>query len=181
MKATVLAHRYARALFELAVEKKILDTIIREFSSFRRIIEGSPPLKHFFNSPEAGKAGKRRFIENNFQDRFSALFINFIFVLLEKGRQNQFDEIAREFSHLCDKHYNRKKAMTITAVPLSKRDREKIRRKLSDQYGAAFEVENYVDPEILGGVILNIEGKVVDTSLRNQLAKLKSRMLSNHS
>ncbi|MFQ5631239.1 MAG: ATP synthase F1 subunit delta [bacterium] len=176
MKATVLARRYAKALFELAVEKKNLETIAKEVAAFESMIEDNPKLKYFFHSPEAGKAGKRALVEKNFQDRFSALFIHFIFILLEKGRQNIFDEIAVEFNRFCDKHYNKIRASTVTAVPLKSDQLDRLKKNLHQQYRATFDIENYVDPEILGGMILNVEGKVIDASLRNQLEKMKATM-----
>lgn len=179
MKATVLARRYAKALFELAVEKDFLDTIAKEVAAFDQLIEENPRLKYFFHSPEEGKAGKRALVEKNFQDRFSALFIHFVFLLLEKGRQNIFGDIAVEFDRICDKHFNKIRASTITAVPLVESQINSLKKKLGDQYKATFDVENYVDPEILGGMILNIDGKVIDASLRNQLEKMKATMFAN--
>lgn len=176
MKAIVLARRYAKALFELAVEKKHLETIAKEVAVFEGMIEDNTKLKYFFHSPEAGKAGKRALVEKNFQDRFSALFIHFIFILLEKGRQNIFNEIAVEFNRFCDKHYNKIRASTVTAVPLHSNQLNRLKKNLNQQYRATFDIENYVDPEILGGMILNVEGKVIDASLRNQLEKMKTTM-----
>ena len=179
MKATVLARRYAKALFELAVERKILDTIAKiakEVAVFSGMLEDNPKLRYYFNSPEAGKAGKRALVENSFQDRFSALLVNFLFVLLEKGRQSIFPEIAVEFNRFCDKHYNRVRANTVTAVPLPKSHLEKLLKNLAQQYKATFDIENYVDANILGGMILNIDGKVIDASLRKQLEKMKTTL-----
>ncbi len=176
MKATVLARRYAKALFELAAEKKALETIAKEVVSFQKLLSGSPELHYFFLSPEAGKTGKKKLIENNFQDRYSTLFVNFMFVLLEKGRQHIFEEVAAEFQRFFDKHLNRMHAATTTAVPMSEKDKTSLQSVLTNQYKADFEVENFVDPEILGGLILQVEGKVFDASVRNQLDQLKGRM-----
>ncbi|MCA9743578.1 MAG: ATP synthase F1 subunit delta [Deferribacteres bacterium] len=179
MKATVLAHRYAKALFELAVEKNNLDTIAKEVAIFEQVLQQNTKLKYYFHSPEAGKAGKRALIEKNFQDRFSALFIHFVFILLDKGRQNIFSEIAAEFKRISDKHNNKVRASTITAVPLPQNQLELLKKNLGEQYKATFEIENYVDPDILGGMVLNIEGKVIDASLRNQLEKMKAAMFAS--
>jgi len=178
LKSTVLARRYAKALFSIALEKKILDAVGKELTAFAKVIQETPQLRYFFRSPEAGKEGKRRLIENSFQDRFSALFINFIFVLLEKGRQNNLSEIAEEFNRLLDKHHNRVHARTVSAVALSKKEISKITATLEGRYNATFEIENYVDPKILGGLILRIDGQVIDGSVRTQLQKMRLEMLT---
>lgn len=176
MKATVLARRYAKALFELALERKILETVAKEVVLFNALIEENPQLHYYFRSPEAGKSGKKKLVEKNFQDRFSALFVNFIFVLLDKGRQHLFGDIAAEFKKLCEKHDNLVRARTITAIPLSPSHITKLKQALSERYQARFDIENYVDPGILGGMILNIDGKVIDASIRTQLERMKASM-----
>ncbi|RMD93686.1 MAG: ATP synthase F1 subunit delta [Calditrichaeota bacterium] len=177
MKATVLAKRYAKALFELAEEKNILETVAGEVHSFQKMLSESEELQHFFLSPEFGREGKVRLIEKNFQDQFSGLFINFLFILLKKRRQNLYNEIVAEFDQMYDRHHNRIRASAITAMPLGKDELEGLKKTLSAQYRANFEIENAVTPEILGGLILKIDGKVIDASLLNQLKKLKENLM----
>lgn len=177
MRQTVLAKRYAKALFELATERKILETTAREIRLFQELLQGNEDLRHFFLSPEISRERKIETLEKNFQDRFSGLFLNFLFVLLQKGRQEIFDEISLEFERLFDKHLNRVRAKAVTAIPLTPKDLEDIGDRLAKQYKATFELENQVDPEVLGGVILQIDGRVIDASLLTQLQKLKHHLV----
>ncbi len=177
MKRTVLARRYAKALFELAQEKKILESVAAEVEAFRDILARSEELRHFLLSPEVGREGKARFLMERFQDRFSGLFVNFLMVLLRKRRQDLYEEIAQEFGRLHDRFDNRIRASAVTALPLGESELKKLREQLARQYRANFEIENRVDPQILGGLILQIDGKVIDASVRNQLEKLRSSLL----
>ncbi len=177
MKILVLARRYARALFELAKEKNILESIYAEINAFKKLLDETPELAHFFLSPEIGRQGKIEFIEKKFQDQFSALFINFLFVLIRKGRQGIFPEIVSEFGRLYDKYHNRIRASAVTVRPLKKEELEQLKQQLVKQYQATFDIENFVDPDILGGLILKIDGRVIDASLRNQLEKLRENLL----
>lgn len=177
MKILVLARRYAKALFELAREKGILDTVHAELKAFHKILSETPELQHFFLSPEIGREGKIKFIEQKFQDQFSALFINFLFVLIRKGRQGLFPEIVSEFEHLYDRYQNRIRASAISARPLSEEELKLLKEQLVKQYQATFEIENYVDPDILGGLILKIDGRVIDASVRHQLDRLRENLL----
>ena len=177
MKTLVLAKRYAKALFELAEQKNILETVAAEMQTFQKILSESPDLQHFFLSPEVGREGKIGLIEKNFQDQFSGLFINFLLVLLKKGRQNIFSDIVNEFSRMYDRYHNRVRASAVTATPLGKKEIEEIKSTLAKRYQSSFEIENAVDPSILGGLILKIDGKVIDASLLSQLNKLKANLL----
>lgn len=174
MKASVLARRYAKALFELALERDILEVVSKELVAFQQLLATNDRLRYFFESPEAGRSAKRALIEKNFQDHFSALFVNFLYVLLEKRRHSLLDHIAKEFARLSDKHQNLVRASTISAVPLSKQDLENIKKVLGKHYQATFEIENYVDPRILGGIILKVEGRVMDGSILTQLENMKA-------
>ena len=177
MKLLVLARRYARALFELAQENNTLESIHSELHAFKKLLDETPELQHFFLSPEIGRQGKIEFIDSKLQDQFSTLFINFLFVLIRKGRQGIFPEIVSEFDRLYDKYHNRIRASAVTVRPLKQEELEQLRAQLVKQYKATFDIENFVDPEILGGLILKIDGRVIDASLRNQLEKLRENLL----
>ncbi len=177
MKTHVLARRYAKALFELALEKGILKTVANEVQAFEKLISESDELRHFLLSPEVGREGKVKFLTERMQDQFSALFVNFWIVLLRKGRQDLYPEIVQEFGKQYDRYQNRVRASAITAVPMQEKELSRLKKTLSDHYKANFEIENFIDPEVLGGLILKIDGKVIDASLRNQLAKLREILL----
>ncbi len=177
MRSVGLARRYARALFELASERNILDSVADEMHLLQAMLEGDEELRHFFQSPEQGANQKIAVLENSLRDRFSALVIHFLKVVLHKGRQNILTDIAKEFTRFCDKHYNRMHASAITANPISKKDLADIQSVLAKKFNAEFEVDHKVDPEILGGIIVQVEGKVFDGSLKSQLDRLKNSLL----
>jgi F-type H+-transporting ATPase subunit delta len=163
-------------LFELALEKKVLETVEKEVAVFASLLDGDERLQHFFLSPELGADEKKTAVEKSLQDRFTALFINFLLILLEKRRQNLFVDIADEFTRMCDVHFHRVKAVAITAVPLGKKDLANIQKSLAKQFDSSFEVESVADPSILGGLILKIGGQVLDASVGSQLNRLKERL-----
>jgi len=177
LKSLVLARRYAKALFELAEERNTIASIADELVAFRDLLSENVDLRNFFLSPEAGKERKIEFVRKNFKGRFSTLFINFLHLLLEKGRQSIIDEIVSEFGKRYDRYQNKVRASAITAVPMPKADMQALHELLSKRFQANFEIENRVDPGILGGVVLQIDGKVLDGSIRNQLRRLRAQML----
>ena len=177
MKSLVLARRYAKALFELAEERKNIESIAEELATFQKLLSENAELRNFFFSPEAGKEQKIKFVQDNFKGRFSTLLIHFLHLLIEKGRQNILDEIASEFGKRYDRYQNKVRASAITAIPMSEADMQSLNDLLSKRFQANFEIKNRVDADILGGVVLQIDGKVLDGSIRNQLKRLRAQML----
>lgn len=179
MRETVLARRYAGALFELARERGILDTVVNDVASFGEALEGNASLRYLLNSPDIGKREKRGAVEELFQDRVSNVFFNFVLVLLKKNRQELFDLIGREFRHFYDRHRKKLRASTVTAVPLDRSSETRLRDALSQAFDADVEIQNLVDRNIMGGVIVHVDGRVFDCSLRGQLNRLKARLIRN--
>jgi len=177
LKSLVLARRYAKALFELAEERNSIESIARELETFQKLLAENTELRNFFLSPEAGKEQKVKFVQDNFKGQFSTLFINFLHLLIEKGRQNIIDEIVGEFGKRYDRYQNKVRASAITAIPMPEAEMQALSELLSKRFQANFEIENRVDPDILGGVVLQIDGKVLDGSIRNQLRRLRAQML----
>ena len=179
MRNTVLARRYARALFELAAERNILETIRNEVAFFARNLSENQDFRHFLFAQDVTKKQKRETIEKLIQDNVSNVFFNFILVLLKKNREFIFPEIAGEFKKLLDKYHRKIQASAITAQPLETELTSKLKSLLDKNFEADVQIENVVDPSILGGIVVNIEGHIFDGSLQSQLARLKDNLITN--
>ncbi|MFQ5750457.1 MAG: ATP synthase F1 subunit delta [bacterium] len=176
MKENVLARRYARALFELAKERKILTNIRHEMEFFDESIDKNQDLRLLLSSHEISKKEKIKTIEKLLQDRVSNVFFNFILLLLKKNREVLYSAIAREFGVLFDKFNKRVRAKTITAVPLDAKLIYTLKNRLDRAYSADVQIDSLTDPSILGGIIVNVEGQVFDGSLQSQLSRLRYQL-----
>ncbi|MCZ6821079.1 MAG: ATP synthase F1 subunit delta [Calditrichaeota bacterium] len=179
MKHTVLAKRYARALFELAGEKNILVSVLKEVVSFEEDLRANANFRQFLYSQDVSKSEKQARMEEILQDRVSALFLNFLFVLLRKNRALIFPEIAMEFQAMVDRRNKRTRASAVTAVPLDDKAKAALKSVLDKALGLDVQVENEVDKSILGGVIVNLDGRLLDGSLRSQLRRLERQLVEN--
>jgi len=179
LKNTVLARRYAKALFELAVERKILDTIQNEVRSFSQSLDDNLQFRLFFFAQDVSKKQKREKIEELMQDRVSNVFFNFVLVLLKKNREFIFPEIVKEFQSIVDKYHRKMNALAITAQPLDEKSSSKLKSLLDKTFDADVRIRNDIDASILGGIVVNVEGHVFDGSLQSQLARLKDDLVSN--
>ena len=179
MKETILAQRYAKALFSLALERELLDKVRSELHSFVAILEEQPDFEYFLRSPENSRASKREAVERLLQDRFSNLFLNFLLLVIFKGRYHLIKDVMRSYDDLYNRHHRRARALAITAVPLDQVAANDLRAKLSQSLKLEIELENQVAPGIIGGLVLNINGKVLDGSVKRQLEQLRARFLES--
>jgi F-type H+-transporting ATPase subunit delta len=177
MKEAILARRYAKALFSLALERNLLDKVRQELHSFVAMLEENAEFADFLRSPENSRAAKREAVERLLQDRYSNLFFNFLLLIIHKGRHDVVDEIVRAFDDLYERHHRRVRALAITAVPMDTAIADDLRNKLAKSLKMEIELENQVDPSILGGLVLNVDGKVIDGSLKQQLERLRAEFL----
>lgn len=179
MKERVLARRYARALFEIALEHKILGKVREELHAFAMLLEENAPLRNFLLSTHQSRTEQKKAAEEAFADRFSNVFFNFLQVLIDKRRQVIIDGIIDAFEMLHDRYLRKLRALAITAVPMDQKTLEHLRTVLSSSLEMDMELQNLVDPEILGGLVVQVEGKVLDGSVRQQLARLHEKILDS--
>jgi F-type H+-transporting ATPase subunit delta len=171
-----LARRYAKALFELALEKKNLEQVSEEVRSFGESLERESRLRAYLLSPEVDKRQKLNVVDRLFKDKVSGLFFHFLLLLVNKGRQRYIAEIVFEFARFYDLQKNRVRAVITTAILLQQIELEQIRKTLSQQLQAEIILENRVEPDILGGTIIRVGGKVIDGSLAHQVEMLGRQM-----
>jgi|Deesub1362B_J571_1020462.scaffolds.fasta_scaffold07189_2 F-type H+-transporting ATPase subunit delta len=173
----VLARRYAKALFQIGKERGILEKLHEDMTAFVRGLQENREFYHFFISPEVPRKEKEEKIEEIFGDAFSNVFYNFLLVVLKKRRQDLILDIAEEFNGELDRYNNRVKAHVTTAVALPPRLQEEIRSRLADQLKKEVILIPHVDPQVLGGIRITVDGLVIDGSLRGKLEKMRRFLL----
>lgn len=178
MKEGILAQRYAKALFDVALERKLLEKARGELHDFVSRLEENPELSYFLRSPERSRAEKRQLVERAMQDRYSNIFFNFLVLLINKGRIALYREVQQAFNELYDRHHRKVRALAVTAMPMAKSELETLQSDLAQALNRVLEIENRVDPAIVGGIVLNIEGKILDGSVRRQLERLREVVAS---
>jgi ATP synthase F1 delta subunit len=172
-----VAHAYANALFEVAKEKGKLDAIREELGQFADAIDGDRDLQVFFFSPyfsstEKIEGAKRALVGADPE------FVNFLELLIEKQRMTEIFRIRLQFEELW-KQENRRIDVTVTsAVDLDPAVVGKIGEEIESQTGQKVDLASTVDPDILGGVVLQVGNMVLDASIRNRLEKLRKSVAS---
>ena len=166
------ARVYAEALFEVGRDKGKLDALQQQLGQFADAVDRNRDLQVFFFSPYLSSAEKQEGIERAITGAEPEL-INFLELLLEKHRMPVLFRIRRNYDSLWAKE-NKRLGVTVTsAVELDPEIAERISSEIEEQTGNEVQLENRVDPEILGGLVVQVGNMVLDTSIRNRLEKLR--------
>jgi F-type H+-transporting ATPase subunit delta len=171
-----VAKRYAKALFALANEKEQLEQIRNELNSFKNLLKEQSRLRSYLFSPEIEKNDKIKIAQELLQDKVSELFVQFILLLLKKGRQNQFSDIVIEFNRMYERKINRISATVTSAIELDQKLLDEFEKQLAAVFDAKISLNHKVEPEILGGFIVSVDGKAIDGSVRKQISELKESL-----
>lgn len=176
-RASLLARRYARALFLVGQDRKILDVLQKDMSVFASTLTENQDFYYFFNSPEVTRKNKEEKIEEIFGELVSKVFLQFLLVVLNKGRQNLFLEIAEAFNDEMDVFNNRAKAQVTSSFKLTPEMKNDIQQQLSKQLDKEIILESEVDETLIGGLRVAIDGKVIDGSIKGQLRRMRQYLV----
>jgi F-type H+-transporting ATPase subunit delta len=170
-----IAEVYARALFEVAKEHDALDRVHDELGEFTEALNESRDLQVFFFSPyfssQEKKEGIRKLVEGA-----DERFLNFLELLAERHRMPVLFRIRRSFDSLWAEE-NRLLPVSVTsAVELDERLVESIGERIKEQTGRKIELSSNVDPDVLGGLVLQVGNMVLDASVRSRLERLRKQV-----
>ncbi|QNM04666.1 ATP synthase F1 subunit delta [Qiania dongpingensis] len=176
--AKLISKTYGEALFETALDVKNVDGLFAEAEAVREILSDNPKLLKLFNHPNIIKEEKLEVMESVFKGRVSAEMTGFLKVVIEKGRQNELDAILSYFIGEVKEYKKIGIAFVTSAAPLSDEQKEQIEQKLLEttKY-EAFEMNFRVDESLIGGLVIRIGDRVVDSSVKSRLYELKKELM----
>ena len=174
MRQTILARRYAKALFSLGKEKDSLEDYNEALAAIAELYEESPEVGESLTNPlyplEARQKIMAKIAELVKADKILATFLNLV---VEKHRSGALPDIAHEMQVMVDKDQNISHGEVISAIELDSSLQEKIQATLEKITGNKVMLEAKVDPSIIGGIIAKVGDLVFDGSIKTQLNGLK--------
>lgn len=176
--AKLVSKVYGDALFEAAMEKGVLSDWYEEVQALRGIFAEHADLAQFLNHPQITKEEKVNVVENIFRGRFSEGLVGFLVIVIEKGRQNDILPICDYFNDRV-KEYKKIGTVTVTsAVVLSDEQKERVAKRLLETTPYVdLEITYEMDESLLGGLVIRIGDRVVDSSIRSQLENMKRELM----
>ncbi|MGF7057708.1 F0F1 ATP synthase subunit delta [Brassicibacter mesophilus] len=167
--AKLIGKRYAEALFEAATELDKLDQFKQEIKAVSDVFENEPQLKTIFEHPKLSKNEKKDIIKSIFGGKVSQEILNLCYIVVDKSREKHMKDISEQYIKLSNKKMGIVEAQAVTAVPMDEEEKLKLQSKLSEKLGKKVLLSNIVDEKLMGGVLVKIEDKVIDSSIKGRL------------
>lgn len=171
--AKLVSKTYGDALFELALEEDKLDILFEESKGIREVFLSNNELIKLLNHPKIDKDEKIKVMENIFTERASKDFVAFLTIIIKKERQNNIIGILDYFIAAVKEYKKIGVAYVTTAIELTENKRKSVEERLhaTTKY-EQFEMNFTVDKSIIGGMIIRIGDRVVDSSIRTKLNEM---------
>lgn len=164
-------------MFELALEKQTVDVLFEEVSVVREVLAENKELVQLFTHPKITKEEKASIVEKVFQGRISDDLTGFLVLIVEKGRAGELDAVLGYFLSEV-KEYKKIGVVYVTsALELTKEQKKKTEARLlqTTDY-ATLEMHYSIDAALIGGMVIRIGDRVVDSSIRTKLFTLEKQL-----
>lgn len=176
MKDPRLARRYARALFAVTEDHGVSDRVAAEFRQFLGILGSNPNLGAFLGTPNVPSADKERVLRSILDGLVHQSLEEFLILLRQKSRFVLVHEVGAEFRKLLDAARNVVQARVTTAVSLTTEERQQVQAALEKRTGHTIELEEDVDPAVIGGAVVVLGSQIIDDTVRHHLQALREEL-----
>jgi F-type H+-transporting ATPase subunit delta len=178
---SVVAKRYAKALVALAREHGRLAETGEQLKRFAQLIDDAPDLKSLLYNPAISRHFKEDLLTDLTQRLgIGPLEVNFIRMLLEKGRLPELPHIVALYEVLAEEAQNRLRVRVKSAIPLSLSLQEEVRQRFAHYTSKDIVIDQEIDPTLIGGIVAQMGSLVLDGSIRNELQRLKAELVGDH-
>lgn len=176
--AKLVSKIYGDALMQAAREKNKLDEVFQEALGLYDIFQNQQDLIHLLDHPQVVKEEKLQIVSNVFQGKVSDEVMGFLTAVVDKGRQNEILSILGYFIGEVKEAKGIGTAQVTSAAEMTPAQKEQVKNKLlaTTRY-VEFEMNYAVDPSLIGGMVIRIGDRVVDSSIKTRLYELKRQLL----
>jgi F-type H+-transporting ATPase subunit delta len=172
-----LAGRYATAVFELAQEERAVETVERDFNTLKALVEGNPDLRLLVRAPVFSRKEQEKGMDAVLRRMEAApLTVRFVLLLASKGRLFALLDIIRAYDALSAKLRGEVRAQVTSARALSDAEVTELKAVLKSRLGRDARLDAKVDPSLLGGLVVKVGSRMIDSSLRTKLEGLRAAM-----
>lgn len=175
MNNSKISVRYSRALFQSALEKKILDKVYQDMIFISGICK-TQETKEFLKSPIINPSKKTEIFHKILGDNVEKITLSLIDLTVKNGRESFIPAIARVFIHSTMEYRGITESFLTTAVKVDDKIKKQISDLISEGFKTKVELEETIDEKIIGGFILRVDDQYIDASVRNKLRKIKKEL-----
>ena len=171
------AKRYARALFNIALQQDILQSVEDDLTGVCAVVAHSKDLKRFVTSPSRTREDKLKLLERVFSDRVTALTMHAVRLLLKRRREHLLEDVKAHYIQLRREHDRTVFVLVESARELDQAQRQGIIDKVATKTKRKVESKFEVDQRLLGGAKITFDNFVLDGTARGYLDRMRNRLL----
>ena len=160
---------YAEALFSLALENDSVDEFFDAIDLIKELFEEYHEYIDFLSTPSIPKEERLARLEECFEGKIPEMMLHFLSVMLKRGDIRSFSDSAAEFESLCFAS----KSISNAVVALTEAEKSRLSAKLETLCGHTVRLHCKVDSSLIGGMIVEIDGRIIDGSLKHRMRELK--------
>jgi F-type H+-transporting ATPase subunit delta len=173
MSELTVAARYAKSLIDLAQEQNSVEAMRNDMELFHHTLRVNPELKAVLANPIVSHSKKIKILDEVFSAKVSKTSIAFFKLMVNKGRGEVLYVTAQEYINMYDVKNKIVHANVISATTLSAENKKKMVADITAATGGTVKLEAKTDPSLIGGFVLTVGDRQIDTSIANDLRKLK--------
>ena len=170
---TEIARMYGGSLYDLAAEEGLETRILDELDGAAKLIRDDPEYLRLLSTPSIPKKERCALLDEAFRGQVHLYVLNFLKILCEKGTLRELPGCARAYRIRYNAAHGILEATAITAIAMTAAQTEQLRQKLETITGKKIDLATKIDPSVLGGIRLDIEGTELDGTVQNRLATLR--------
>lgn len=176
IKLANIAKKYAEALFEVTENANTTNSVIADVELISDAFCENSELKTFMVNPIIKIEDKKDAIKQIFEGKVSETAMNFLYLLIDNSRVDAVSEVKNAYLELIKAKQNLVSIKAVTAVEMKDFLKEKLKRKLEEKLSKQVEIEYSIDPKIVGGLIVEMDGKTIDNSVVTKLKNIKKQL-----
>lgn len=173
-----LAFAYAQSLLDLATEQQQAEPIGQELEQLRQILVDNPSAREIFANPSIGIEERARLLDRVFRNQVASLLFRTLAVMNQHGRLGLITQVAVAYDELLDERLGKVEVDLTVAHRLEPDQLETARQRIGQALGRDAVVHQYVDENIIGGVVIRVGDKLIDASVRQQLKAIRAQLLA---
>lgn len=171
-----VARRYAEAFFSIAREANKIDEYQQELEKVVQTIDTVENLQEYFAHLLIPAKEKKEVVKKVFTDQISEITLNFLLMIIDKRRESYIGLIVEEYQDMADESRNIAKAELIAAQEVPDDEIKVLAEKLSASTGKTVQLNQVVDPSLIGGIKIRMGDQIIDATVAKKLAMLKEKM-----
>lgn len=168
--------QYAKAIFDLAYEKKLEEIYFENLKLINNLINSDDSIFKTFTHPGITYDEKKDILKNVLINKVENEFLHFLFVLIDNDRFQNLEDIVDSYQYYLNEQKKECNAKVFTKYSLLDEELDNIRKKLQMHFNKKVNLEQIVDENLIGGITIHIDGKVIDGSILSQMHGLKNEL-----